>query len=342
MTNPNQYETKPLSVSDKKVLRKHLVSFLVFGVSVGAILLLIFNLVLLDGETGRAPVFIFSGLGLVFTALIFYFFRGTYLDLKHGIKYCTTGFVTDKRINKHTTSSASHNKGGAQPYASSRKNTQTHYYVCVENKEYSVTHAHYLQAQLGDLVYLEISPRKKEILAFTVLEKGKQPTKLPTDAQNDQDFASEQKSAAMPTEEVKLVKKMFYRGLRSKLIYLILVTILLVVLWPGIFIFMVPLILAFAYYTIAISIQLYRYAKFYRNGCVKTITKISVVDKRKTTSNRNATKYQLESSNGPISVTEAVYNQIQESQILYLHQASGLNILYQVSFNGQSFSLLKK
>lgn len=344
MTNQSSYEIKPLSMEDKKKLKRQYLFFIVFGVFLGAIFFFIFKLVLPNGEMGMVPVFVFTAIALIFAAVISYFFWSTYTDLKKGVKHCYIGFVTDKRINKHTTSSARHSsRGGSSGYGSSRKTTQTHYYVSVENKEHSVSYKHYSQTTLGDKVYLEVSPKKKEILTFTILEKNTETIDFTdtTTITNKQIFAPNEKSVPMRTKDIELVKKVFFKSIRKDLMFLIPITILLFVLWKGIFIFLIPLVIALVYYAIKVLIKFNQYVKFSRNGFLKTVTKAQVKDKLKITSNRNSTKFQLKTSNGSINVSEHIYNQIQHSQIIFLHKATFINVLYEVSFDDKNLVMFK-
>ena len=138
MATQNFYEIKPLSLQDRKKLKRQYVYIIVFGAFVGAIFFFIYNFVLSTGQMGNIPVFVFTAFALIFALFISYFFWSTYTDLKKGIKHCYTGIVTDKRINKHTSSSARHNSSGSHRNGSSRKNTQTHYYITIEDKQHSI------------------------------------------------------------------------------------------------------------------------------------------------------------------------------------------------------------
>lgn len=87
------------------------------------------------------------------------------------------------------------------------------------------------------------------------------------------------------------------------------------------------------YYSIKVLIQINQYAKFKRNGYLKTVNKVEVIDKLKTTSNRHSTAFQIKTSNGIINVPEHIYNQVQAPQNVLLHKASFVNILYDVSMD---------
>jgi len=108
---------------------------------------------------------------------------------------------------------------------------------------------------------------------------------------------------------------------------------LLFVLWKGIFIFLIPLIIAFVYYSFKFFIQINQYAKFKRNGYLKSLNKVKVIDKLKTTSNTKSTAFQIKTSNGVINVSEHIYNKVQAHQNLLLHKATFVNILYDVSID---------
>ncbi|MBB3124325.1 hypothetical protein FHS04_001843 [Mesoflavibacter sabulilitoris] len=333
MATQNFYEIKPLSLQDRKKLKRQYVYIIVFGAFVGAIFFFIYNFVLSTGQMGNIPVFVFTAFALIFALFISYFFWSTYTDLKKGIKHCYTGIVTDKRINKHTSSSARHNRGGSHRNGSSRKNTQTHYYITIEDKQHSVNYKQFSQVKINDKVYLEVSPKKKEVLAFNVLEKNTETTESYNSTIRKQNCDNIEKSLPMRENDIELVKKIFFKKTRKNLIYLIPITVLLFVLWKGIFIFLIPLIIAFVYYSFKFFIQINQYAKFKRNGYLKSLNKVKVIDKLKTTSNTKSTAFQIKTSNGVINVSEHIYNKVQAHQNLLLHKATFVNILYDVSID---------
>ena len=316
MTSQNIYEVKPLSQQDRKKLKRQYVYVVTFGAFVGAIFFFIYNFVLSTGQMGNIPVLVFASFALIFTLFISYFFWGIYLDLKKGIKYCYTGIVTDKRIDKHTTSSAQHNRAaGSHRNGSSRKNTQTHYYITIEDKQHSVNYKQFSQVKINDKVYLEVSPKKKEVLAFNVLEKNTETTESYNSTIRKQNFDNIEKSLPMRENDIELVKKIFFKKTRKNLIFLI------------------PLIIAFVYYSFKFFIQINQYAKFKRNGYLKSLNKVKVIDKLKTTSNTKSTAFQIKTSNGVINVSEHIYNKVQAHQNLLLHKATFVNILYDVSID---------
>ncbi len=334
MISQNIYEVKPLSQQDRKKLKRQYVYIIVFGVFAGAIFFFIYNFVLSTGQMGNIPVFVFSVFALIFSIFISYFFWSTYIDLKKGIKYCYTGIVTDKRIDKHTTSSAQHNRAaGSRRNGSSQKNTQTHYYITLNDKQHSISYKQFSQVKLNDEVYLEVSPKKKEVLTFNVLENNTETSESFNSISRNQNFENIEKSIPMREKEIELVKKIFFKKTRKNLIYLIPIVVLLFILWKGIFIFLIPLIIAFVYYALKFLIQINQYAKFKRNGYLKTVKKVKVIDKLMTTSNRYSTGFKVETSNGIIDVSEHIYKQVQTSQDLLLHKATFVNILYDVSID---------
>ncbi|MBN2867142.1 MAG: hypothetical protein JXK08_00585 [Flavobacteriaceae bacterium] len=333
MTSQNLYEVKPLSLQDRNKLKRQYVYLIAFSVFVGAIFFFIYNFVLSASEMGNIPIFVFAAFALIFALFISYFFWSTYTDLKKGIKHCYTGIVTDKRINKHTSSSARHNRGGSHRNGSSRKNTQTHYYITIQDKQHSVNYKQFSQVKINDEVYLEVSPKKKEVLAFNVLEKNTETTESYNSTIRKQNFDNIEKSLPMREKDIELVKKIFFKKTRKNLMYLIPITVLLFILWKGLFIFLIPLIFAFVYFSLKFLIQINQYAKFKRNGYLKTINRVEVIDKLKTTSNRHSTAFQIKTSNGVFNVSEHIYNQVQAPQNLLLHKASFVNILYDVSID---------
>ncbi|TXE13088.1 hypothetical protein FUA26_04650 [Seonamhaeicola algicola] len=330
MTASN-FEIKPLSSQDRNKLKKQYLFAILFLLVASAIFYFIYAFVIKPDNFSTIPIVMFSMFLLFFAGIFSYIFWNTYIDLKRGVKHCYTGIISDKRIDKHTTKSRSYNTGLGTN--TRHKSNRTYYYISIDNNEHSVPYSEYAKVSVNDKVYLESSPKSKEVLAFTVLEKHLNSANNITNSLHVIPFKSKSITKPMRQQEIELVKKLVFKKIRKNTIYFLLSAMLLFVLWTGFILFLIPLIIAFIYYAITALIQLNQYTKFKRNGCLKTISKVQVIDKLKTTSNKHSTGFKIKTNNGIINVTALVYNKIQASQYINLHKASIINIMYDVSFD---------
>ena len=333
-----KFNIKPLSPVDRKKLSKQYIYLFGFLIVVSILFFFVYKFVITPDKFTTIPIILFSVFGLLFSAVISYVLWSTYIDLKNGIKYCYIGFVTDKRINTHTSST---NRFKTKSGNNSRRtSTKTDYSLSIDNKEFSVSYFEYNKAVVGNKVYLELSPKKKEILAFTILEKNQESIKTNFKEINSIPYQISNNSQPMNKEEVEVVKRIFLKKLRTQLIFIAAYTLLLFLLWQGIFIFLIPVIVVFVYASFKLLIELNQYAKYRRNGKLKQITSVQVLDKLKITSNRSATKFRLITNSINADVSEKIYNKIQPNDIIGLHTASLVSILIAVSFDSDSMYIL--
>ncbi|WP_299011187.1 hypothetical protein [uncultured Tenacibaculum sp.] len=333
----NNYEIKPLSSKDKKKISQQYVFLVIFLIFVGGIFFFIFKNVLKPAKFSTIPIIVFAIFLLFFLSIIVYTFWSTYIDLKKGIKHCYTGIITDKRIDKHTSSSKSFTSRAGN--RSNSTTTKTSYYISVDIQEHSIPYTVYSKATIGDKIYLEVSPKNKEVLTFTILENHQQSIEV----NNTLNFIpNKSKTMPMSQKEVDVVKKIFWKKMRKRLIFVIAFALLLLLLWQGIFIFIIPVLVAFVYASFKLLIEINNYATFFRNGKLKQITTVQVNDKLKITSNRNATKFRLVTNNGNIDVSENIYNKVKSNDIIDLHKASFITILIAVNFNSHNIYLFNE
>lgn len=323
------YDIKPLSSDDKKNLRKQYAVAIGFIMVTNAIFFFIYKFVIKPDKFSAITIVMFTLFLALFLGIFAYLLWSTYIDLKRGIKHCYTGVVTDKRIDKHsTTTKRHHTKSGN---FSSRTSTKTYYKLTINAIEHNVTYKEYSQVVVGDRAYLEVSPKAKEVLTFTVLEKKGETILFKERVTNP--IPTKTVSKPMHPEEIALVKKIFFKHLKKKLFFLIALIVLLLILWQGIFIFLIPLLVAFIYFAFNILIQINTYTKFNRNGKLKNIITVQVHDKLKITSNKHATKFRLITNFENVDVSEKIYNQIKAKDIIKLHNAIFLNYIVGISFD---------
>lgn len=325
----NNFEIKPLSSLDRNKLRKqYLFAVLFLGVA-SAIFSFIYFFVIKPDNFSGIPIVMFSIFLVFFTGIFSYIIWNTYIDLKRGIKHCYTGIITDKRVDKHTTKSRSYNtKMGTN---TRHKSSRTYYYISIDNNEHSVPYSEYAKVNVNDKVYLESSPKNKEVLAFTILEKNQNPITITAKTSYSSPFKSKSITEPMRQSEIDLVKEKFFKKVRRALIYIAIYSILLFTLWQGIFIFLIPVIIAFIYTSIKLLILINKYAKFNRNGRLKDITTVQVNDKLTMTSNTSSTKFRVTTNVESINVSEKVYKKLKTNAIIELHKATFLKYLVGVS-----------
>lgn len=327
----NNFEIKPLSSQDRNKLRKqYLFAVLFLGVA-SAIFSFIYFFVIKPDNFSGIPIVMFSIFLVFFAGIFSYIFWSTYIDLKRGIKHCFTGVVTDKRVDKHTTKSRSYNtRMGTN---TRHKSSRTYYYITIDNTEHSVPYSKYAKVNVNDKVYLESSPKNKEVLAFTILEKNQNPITNTAKTSYSSPFKSKSITKPMRQSEIDLVKEIFFKKVRRALIYIAIYSILLFTLWQGIFIFLIPVIIAFIYTSIKLLILINKYAKFNRNGNLKQITTVQVIDKLTTTSNTSSTKFRVTTNVESINVSEKIYKKLKANAIIELHKATFLKYLVGVSID---------
>lgn len=213
------------------------------------------------------------------------------------------------------------------------KSSRTYYYITIDNNEHSVPYSKYAKINVNDKVYLESSPKNKEVLAFTKLEKNQNPVTSTTNTSYSASFKSKSITKPMRQSDIDLVKKIFLKKVRQALIYMAIYSILLFTLWQGIFIFLIPVIIAFIYTSIKLLILINNYAKFNRNGRLKNITTVQVTDKLTMTSNTSSTKFRVLTNVDSIDVSEKIYKKLKTNAIIELHKATFLKNLVGVSIN---------
>ncbi|WP_111308480.1 hypothetical protein [Confluentibacter sediminis] len=322
------FEIKQLTDEDRKKLNNQFWLIIVFAIFVLAIFWFIFNMLMsFSSMSSIVPYIIFGVIALIFTGVIFYLFWSTYLDLKRGVKHSYTGVVKNKRLDTHTSTSSRHiTRGG---HTSSRTTVKKTYYLTLNDVEHTVSFKEYNQAHTGDTICLEVSPKKREILQFKILEKSKEDNKKPNKFTNN--YRNVIKEQPAKQSDVDIVKKLFFKKLKKSLWFFAFPTIMLLLLWTTpsalFYLFTFPLFIVFLYQGVKLLVSLNNYAKF-KNYKTKKIIIAKVLDKVTASSNKNSTKYRLVTDNGNIEVSQNIYQQIQPQQVIEMHIAKFLNITF--------------
>ncbi|MDG6097544.1 hypothetical protein EXU34_08815 [Alteromonas sp. ZYF713] len=323
------FEIKSLSDKDRQYLKKQYWLIAGFSLFSGGIFFVIFTNVLSGSQMSSVPLYIFGLFALIFATVIMVVLRQNYLELKHGIKHCYTGVVTNKRVNRHTSSTGSHATNVRAGYGSRRTTTRTTYFICLDDEEFSVNAGIYNHAITGDKVYLEISPQKKQVLLFRVIE----PQSVTDSVTPGATFAelTQDKECAISAKERLIVRRIFFKMWRKKLFFFLVIALFFMsVFASGFILFTVPLAVVLIINAYKLLMPLLHYRQFLLGSRPKIITSVRVKDKITLTSNRSKTRYRLVTSEGPLDVTEAIYSKVAKSDVLAVYRAVGIDIVFGV------------
>jgi len=328
---PSTYDVKPLSDKDRQQLQKQYWLIAGFALFAGGIFFVIFTNVVSGPHMSQAPLYIFGVFAVIFATVIVVVLRQNFLELKNGVKHCYTGIVTNKRVNRHTSSTGSHSTNVRAGHGSKRTTTRTTYYVSLDDKEFSVDASVYNQASAGDYAYLEISPQKQQVLQFRVLaaqpqehSQGYAPSSTANERPRD-------KECAISAKERLIVRRIFFRAWRKKLFFFVAIALFFIsVFTTGFIIFTAPLAVVLIINAYKLLVPLLQYRKFLHAARPKIISSVRVKDKITLTSNRSKTRYRLLTDDSALDVPEAVYQSVTKFDVLSVHRAVGIDIVFGV------------
>ena len=304
-------EELPLSPEDIGKLRRKLIPILVFPLFVGGIFTAIYLFVIRGGDHAFFQegffVAVFGVFGLFFMGVLGYMIWTKVADIRGGVKYRIRGLVTDKRLNIHTTSS--HSSGR------SRSSTTRHYYLFINNEQFSVDHKVYGRVKVGEQVVMDRAPKSKLTLSLEVVgeARGASPSEtLPQDDNrrflesqlhevrfNEADYLVLQRAFKVQAGRKLLVLvpvailvfAMLYHGLQSFLV--LFVPFLIIPLWQGVVI-------------------MRRLGEFLRNKSYghKRPVAARIEDKLTVTSNRSQGAYKIATTAGAFQVKWELYDKL--------------------------------
>jgi len=328
---PSTYDVKPLSDKDRQRLQKQYWLIAGFTLFAGGIFFVIFTNIVSGPHMSQAPLYIFGVFAAIFATVIVVVLRQNYLELKNGIKHCYTGVVTNKRVNKHTSTTGSHSTNVRAGHGSRRTTTRTTYYVSLDDKEFSVDASVYNQASTGDEAYLEISPQKMQVLQFRVLASKPQEHSHGYATGSAAHERIRDKECAISAKERLIVRRIFFRAWRKKLFFFLAIALFFIsVFTTGFILFTVPLAVVLIINAYKLFVPLLRYRQFLHAARPKIISSVRVKDKITFTSNRSRTRYRLVTDDGTLDVPEAVYQSVKKSDVLSVHRAVGIDIVFGV------------
>lgn len=98
--------------------------------------------------------------------IIAYMISTSVIDLRRGFKHRITGKITDKKLDVRT--STTHSSNGKTGSSSSHSSTSRHYYVCIDDVQYSIEQQYYGKVKVGNDVILEKAPKSNITLLLEV------------------------------------------------------------------------------------------------------------------------------------------------------------------------------
>ena len=306
--------TLPLDHEDLKKLRKQLIPALVFPFFVAGIFFLIITFVFDDVGNGflieGISFYVMIGFGMFFMAIIGFMIWSFVFDIRQGVKHRITGIVTDKQLNISTRS------GAGSRNSSSR--TTRYYYIFVDGIKYKMNYSGYNQVQVGDQIEMEKAPKSGLTLNLEVLAS----TEAPETQANDRSYLNTRlEPAPLTTSDLQHLKKQLRQFLTRRIVMnlplLFIVFSLIVSDMAGLllFLFPIPIILGVAFYR-----SMRETTRYFKNKAEghKLGTTALVEDKLTVNHNRAATKYQVKTSSGMLSVTEKAYQNLDKSDKLVI------------------------
>ncbi|WP_258101709.1 hypothetical protein [Marinoscillum pacificum] len=306
-------EQHPLTPEEIKKLRNRLFPIAVFSVFTAGIFAAMYHFVLsniVDGFDDEPFVMIVFGFFImIFAGVIAFQVWAIYKDITNGYKERIAGEVTDKRMNVHT--STTHRSSGRRSGTSTK--TTRHYYLYINGQEHSVDYRYYSQARVGDHVVMDRAPKSKVVLNFECIE-GETEDQHEEIAIDTKFLMKEFPDQRLTEKDLKVLKKNFYKDLRTRLLFMspflfilygLLVSELIglvIIFFP---LFMVPMWNGFRVMrNLGFWIRNKQYAH-------KHAVPVLVTDKQTHTSNRTATKQTVYTSSGNVAVETRLYDQLQ-------------------------------
>lgn len=198
----------------------------------------------LQDKTG---IYMLAGFSVFFFGIIAYMISASVIDLRRGFKYRIQGKITDKKLSV-TTSRSPASKSGNSHSSSSR-----HYYVYINDIQYSIEQQHYGKVKVGNRVILEKAPKSHLTLLLEVDDADGLSSVPPTEADesNNQFLNSSPRKVYFKQDDFKALKRSFQAKLKTRLMWFLpTLFIVLALVWNGmqaLLVFLFPLVLIPAY-----------------------------------------------------------------------------------------------
>ena len=338
-------EKLPLNEQDINKIRNHLIPILVFpflavGMFYGFYSLFWSDSQFLQDKTGQ---YMLIGFSVFFFGIITYMISTTVIDLRRCFKHRITGKITDKKLDVRT--STTHSSNGKTGSSSSHSSTSRHYYVYIDDVQYSIEQQYYGKLKVGNDVIMEKAPKSNITLLLEVTDANEislvQSTE--TDDDNKQFLNSIPKKVPFKQEDFKALKRGFMAKQKIRVMWFLpTVLIALLLVWNGMqafLVFLFPLVLIPAYQLWKFTRELSQYNSNKQYAYKEGIPAI-VEDKSKYAYNGRASN-NVKTTQGYLKVNNQLYEKLNPGDTVTLFKpAKGKQVLSVLTVDKEELYLM--
>lgn len=340
---------KPFTQSDRKKIKQNLRFMSIFILVFIAIFAFIFSFVLNNFSTTSdgfdyTTSIIFGLFGLFFLGVIGYMVWLFTYDLKNGVKNCFEGIIEDKRLNiEHSTSGHSGSRSGS----GSKTSTKRYYHIVVDGTQHKIEREMYMQVNVGDHIYFEVTPKSNIVLSYNILKKTiSDSAKLIERYQQGKYPDSKIRQTALTREDKKYLKVLYIIALKTrlrKIAFISLPILGLVISGLGsLLVFLFPLPIIFLYHLYKL-VRLYLSHKKSVNERRKNLVETHVADKFFTSVTHNGSmrqNYTLKTTYKTILVPELIYENVTVGDEIILHETLHMPVIISISIDDKHYEMV--
>jgi len=257
---------------------------------------------------------IFMGFALFFLGIVGYMVWTSVIDIKRGFKYRITGVVTDKRLNIQT-STRHGSAGGRSGSSGTSSSTTRHYYLYINDEEFSVDYKHYTRVKVGATVVMDRAPKSRLTLSLTVLAKEAEDPQATNQnrAENIKFLESEMREERFSDNDLQALKQIFRAYTKRKLLFMLpFVVVIFGMITNGLLGFLIVLFPLFVVPLWQGVSALRRWGEYIRNkgyAHKRGVTAL-VEDKLTVTGNRRKGTNKVITTRGTLSVSTVLYDSL--------------------------------
>lgn len=336
--SPKHTEELAMESQDLKKLQRQLIPILLFPFLVAGFFFLVFTFVfnkMGDGMMADGIVkYVMIGFGIFFMAIIGYMVWSYFYDIRKGIKYRITGLVTDKKLSITRTQSGGKNK--------STKTTR-HYYIFIDDVKYNMDYSGYNKVKVGDQIKMDKAPKSGLTLLLEVLEESTTPETKKEAAADLSYLKTKMEPIPFTETDFERLKNQYKNQVKSKFLWtfpmLFIIFSLVASGMSALLVFLFPIVIipCFQFYKIIrLTLRYFKNkAESYKQG-----TTALVDDKVTISSNRSATKYQVDTTAGNLAVPENAYRNLSKNdKIIIFKPIHGKDPLSVVTMDQEEYYL---
>lgn len=338
-------EKLPLNKQDIKKIRNYLIPILAFpflamGMFYGFYSFFLSDTEILKDKTGQ---YMLVGFSMFFFGIIAYMASTAVIDLRRGFKYRITGKITDKKLSVHT--STTHNSNGKTGSTSSSSSTSRHYYLYIDDVQYSIEQQHYGKVKVGNDVIMERAPKSNITLLLEVTNANEissaQPTE--TDETSRQFLNSIPKKVPLKQEDFKALKRGLFTKLKTRLMWFLpplsIAVLLILNGMQAFLVFLFPLVLIPAYQLWKFMREFIEYNRNKQYAYKEGIPAI-VEDKSKYSYNRKVSN-NVRTTQGNLKVHTQLYEHLNTGdKIILFKPAKGKHIISVQTIKNEEFYVM--